>query len=321
MKKIFFPATNRVHLARQKILLEKLEPHFEVQVRQFDPLGATMAERAASTTEHFYQQLELDKPDIVLVRGDRAVVLSIAMMAAYMNIPIAHIEGGCETGASVIDSRVRHAISHLSNIHFVTDKEAQKNLISKGIDIDSIFNVGSLDVSFAAQVEPVRQREGDYILLTHHGIPGEPTSEVYDAIKDIGVDIVGIKSNSDYMESIMHEEYSAENFVNLMRYAACVVGNSSAICKEASVLGVPCVLTGTRQDGRLIGKNVMRVPHEKTEIAKSVRYQIEHGRYDPDLVYYQSNTEEKIVDTLKIYAILQDNSALGSFRLPTQTMQ
>ena len=302
MKKIFFPATNRVHLARQQILLEKLEPHFEVLVRQFDPLGATMSERAASTTEHFWAQLHIDKPDIVLVRGDRAEVLPIAMLAAYMNIPIVHIEGGCETGANVIDSRVRHAISHLSDIHMVTDKQAQKNLINKGIDIDKIFNVGSLDVSFAAQVEPVRQRDGDYILFTHHGIPGEPTSEVYDAVKSIGMDIVGIKSNSDYGESLMHEEYSAENFVSLMHYATCLVGNSSSICKESSIIGVPAVLVGSRQEGRLHGHNAMHVKHDAREIVMATKFQIEHGRYPLDRTYYQENTEERIVEILKNYA-------------------
>src|SRR3990167_585702 len=108
--KIFFPATNRVHLARQQILLDKLESHFEVLVRQFEPLGAIMAERAASTTEHFWAQLHIDKPDIVLVRGDRFEVLPIAMLAAYMGIPIAHIEGGDLSGA--LDNKVRYAITH-----------------------------------------------------------------------------------------------------------------------------------------------------------------------------------------------------------------
>ena len=97
----------------------------------------------------------------------------------------------------------------------------------------------------------------------------------------------------------MTEEYLPEDFISLLYYADCVVGNSSSICKELSVLGTPGCLVGSRQDGRLIGKNTIRVPYNRDEIIKIIRYQIGHGRYEIDTLYYVENSEEKICNIIK----------------------
>ena len=225
-------------------------------------------------------------------------MLPLAALCAYKQIPIVHIEGGSESGQAIIDSKIRHAITQLADIHLVTDEQARRKVIYLGADPDKVHNVGSLDVSFAKSVKPKPIYE-DYILLLHHAIPREDTKIIHEAIKGLGHQIIGIKSNQDYNESLMHEEYSPEDFINLMRYARCMVGNSSASCKESSILGTPVVLTGHRQDGRIIGHNALRVPHNKKEIQQAVKYQIDHGRYEPDNVYYQKNTISKIVKIIK----------------------
>jgi len=292
--------TNRVHEARQKLLLEELSKDFEVSVWQpsFSQQGS-IADYALLLTVEFNNFLKKKKFDYVLIRADRFELGIIAPFCALKRIPIIHIEGGAESGVGVIDSQTRHAITQYASIHLVTDDAAKKKVISLGADPDNVHNVGSLDVSFAKSIKPKHIIEEPYILFLHHAIPGEDTELVLDALGDLEYRIVGIKSNQDYEKSLMHEEYSPKDFISLLYYAKCIVGNSSAACKEASVLGAPVVLTGRRQDGRVAGHNVIRVPHEKKEITHAVKYQIEHGRYKPDNVYYKKNTVDKIVKILK----------------------
>lgn len=308
-KRIIFPSTNRAHSARQQLLLDELKKDFEVDIWQPTTKSRPLSVFSIFCAVEFNNYLAKhdNKFDGVLVRGDRMELLPITVLCAYKQIPIIHIEGGAESGA-VIDSKIRHSITQLSDIHFVTDEIARKKVLYLGANPDKVFNVGSLDVSYAKSIKPRQIIKGDYILLLHHSIPDEETVLVYDAIKNLGYKIVGIKSNQDYEKSIMREEYSAEDFISLMNFAKCFVSNSSAACKEASILGVPTSLTGKRQDGRIVGRNVIRVPHDKFEIEKTTKYQIEHGRYEPDYIYFRENTEKLISNEIKNF--LYDNKKL-----------
>src|SRR3989344_6929592 len=93
----------------------------------------------------FFSQL---RPDIVVVRGDRFEVLAAAIAAAYLHIPIAHIEGGDVTGT--IDESVRHAITKLSHIHLTTNEASRRRVIQMGERPQAVFNVGSLDIELAS---------------------------------------------------------------------------------------------------------------------------------------------------------------------------
>ena len=84
-----------------------------------------------------------------MICGDRFEQLAIAMAAAYLNKTIAHIEGGDVTGS--IDESVRHAITKLAHMHFVTNDDAQRRVLAMGEDPRYVFNTGSLDVELAAQ--------------------------------------------------------------------------------------------------------------------------------------------------------------------------
>ncbi len=90
------------------------------------------------------------RPDIVMIRGDRFEVLSATLAAAYMNIPIAHIEGGDVSGT--IDESVRHAISKLSHLHFVTNEDAKNRLVRMGENPKYIFHFGSPDVELVSKL-------------------------------------------------------------------------------------------------------------------------------------------------------------------------
>src|SRR4029078_3246843 len=99
----------------------------------------------------FTNGLHMADPDIVVICGDRFEQLAIAMAAAYLNKTIAHIEGGDLSGS--IDESVRHAITKLAHLHFVTNADAHRRVLAMGEDPKYVFNTGSLDVERAASVQ------------------------------------------------------------------------------------------------------------------------------------------------------------------------
>ncbi len=107
-----------------------------------------MAKTACLTALEFTNGLHAIDPDIVVICGDRFEQLAIAMAAAYLNKTVAHIEGGDVTGS--IDESVRHAITKLAHIHFVTNDDAYRRVLMMGEDPAYMFNTGSLDVERVA---------------------------------------------------------------------------------------------------------------------------------------------------------------------------
>ena len=167
MKKIFFPVTNRVHIPRQQLLLDKLKTYFEVIISPYEPRGNNMADKAVDVANHYLKELQEIKPDLLLARADRFEILPIVMVASYLGIPIAHIEGG--DLSSVIDGKVRHSISHLADYHFPTNWDAYSRLIQMGLPNKNIWNFGSLDVEFAANIEAKRLKDKPYLFTIING--------------------------------------------------------------------------------------------------------------------------------------------------------
>lgn len=244
--------------------------------------------------------------DAVIIRGDRFEMLGLTMVASYKGIPIVHLEGGDVSG--VIDNRVRHAITHLSDYHFCTNENSHRRLVQMGAPLDHVWNFGSLDVEYAAKVKPKKLRDKPYILVAFHPITGEDEGELDAALaqflpsihrpRDYGFDIIKIGSNADYGRGYGTEQYSPEDYINLMRFSKVCVGNSSSLLKEASILGVPVVNIGSRQNARLKPKNVFDVACKERLIASAIKYQLEQ-KYRKDRVYYQKDTSKKIVNKLK----------------------
>lgn len=294
-KTIIFPVTNRVHLARQKLLLKELEQHFDVEIFEPKRRSGNMVTDAILCSVEFNNLLAEKKPDALLARGDRYEILPLVVVAAYRGIPIIHIEGGDLSGA--IDNKVRHAITQLADYHFCTNDEAHERLVRSGVPMDRVWNYGSLDVEFALSVLPRRIREDKYVLTAYHPIAGENEEELFGAAGDQPT--ISVTSNKDSGRTYGEENFTPEDYINIMRYAAVCVGNSSSLCKEVSVLGTPTVMVGSRQDRRLMPRNVVRVACKKEDIQNAVDFQMKHGRYEPDFVYYKANTAKNICQKIR----------------------
>src|SRR6195256_4718964 len=182
-RRICFPITSRAYYGRSQLLLKKLHRHpdlelelmlggsilldkysrhvaadieaggFSISASLFNVIEGgnhvAMAKTACLTALEFTNGLHAIDPDVVVICGDRFEQLAIAMSAAYLNTTIAHIEGGDRSGN--IDESVRHAITKLAHIHFVTNDDAHRRVLAMGEDPKYVFTTGSLDVEVAAE--------------------------------------------------------------------------------------------------------------------------------------------------------------------------
>lgn len=367
--KICFPITSRIHYARQKPLLELLKKHpkvdlqlivagsvllekysekflpamkadgFEIHDALYNVIEGgnhvTMARTAGLTALEFANSLYKLNPDIVLIRGDRFEMLPIAMVAAYLNKTIAHIEGGDVSGT--IDESIRHAISKLAHIHFVTNEDSKKRLMKMGEDPKYVFNVGSPDVEVAAMVHKkfdplainkigvgteVDLRKPFMMTMLHpvttEGDNRKHMEETLKAVDAMNLQTIWFWPNSDAGTADMAKairvyrelgllknnkihfvtDVLPEEFITMLKHAKVLVGNSSTGIKECSYLGVPVVNVGTRQQGRLKASNVIDTKYSSEDIKKAIEKQLNHGTYKQSNIYYKPNTSKRIVEIL-----------------------
>src|SRR3990167_983446 len=239
MKKILFPCTSPIHLARNQLLLNQLKKNFEVHIAEYSQKDMSMSEIAVDITPKFKVALDKIKPDAVIIRADRAELLPCTALSVYGGYKVIQLEAGDRSGTW--DNKIRYAISALADVHFTTNSESQQRMLSMGYT--NVYNCGSLDVEYALQVaKTAPEQTKPYVMCLYHPIPNEDATEVFKALE--GFDVVGIRSNKDYGQQTYTERYSPEEFINLLRDASCIVGNSSCLIKEAGILGTPAVLVG-----------------------------------------------------------------------------
>jgi UDP-hydrolysing UDP-N-acetyl-D-glucosamine 2-epimerase len=303
----------------------------------------TMTKSAGVAISEFSTAFENLKPDVVIVIADRFESLSVSMTAAYLNIPVAHVEGGEVSGS--IDESIRHAITKLSHLHFPATEDAALRIEKMGERKGTIFTVGNtsfdvidriknnqIDILIELEKEkgvgPVIDLFEPYILILQHPVTTEynenfhnigETIKAVDALKiptiwiwpnmDAGSDGIssGIrKFREEKQPNYIHffKSLPIEYFAPLLYNSACVVGNSSSGIREASFLGIPSVNIGTRQTGRARCSNVVDVGYQADEIMDAILKQKSRGRINPDFYYGDGNAGEKVVDVLENFEFI-----------------
>jgi UDP-hydrolysing UDP-N-acetyl-D-glucosamine 2-epimerase len=368
-RRICFPITSRAYYGRSQLLMKKLRDHpgielelmlggsilldkysrriaddieaggFTISTSFFNVIEGgnhvAMAKTACLTALEFTNGFHAADPDIVVICGDRFEQLAIAMAAAYLNKTIAHIEGGDVTGS--IDESVRHAITKLAHIHFVTNDDAHRRVLAMGEDPKYVFTTGSLDVEVASQVEATITSETlnrygvghevdvdqPFLLVIQHPVTTEHDNrqhleDTLRAVSALDLPVIWIWPNPDagtgemadslrrFRENVPEAvrkmrfitDVPMSEFIALLKIAACLIGNSSAGIKECSFLGTPVVNIGARQQGRLHADNVVHAGYDREAIAAAVGRQIAHGRYAPSHIYYRPGASQAIVDVL-----------------------
>lgn len=275
------------------------------------------------------------KPDIVITVADRFETMATAIAASYMNIPLAHIQGGEITGN--IDETVRHAITKLSHYHFPATEQSKERLLKMGEEPWRVLNSGcpSID-TIVMQNTDVRQYknhfkagvgaeidcEKPFILVSQHSVTSEyadgqkQIEETLFALKDRPEQKIMLWPNSDAGSDKVSKgirnfrehngdcgfrffkNFPPEVYNALLANAICAVGNSSSFIREGSFLGLPVVLVGNRQEGREHGKNILHVTNDRKQIADALEKQLTHGRYETETIFGAGDAGIKIADFL-----------------------
>ncbi|MFA5872768.1 MAG: UDP-N-acetylglucosamine 2-epimerase [Anaerolineales bacterium] len=277
------------------------------------------------------------KPDIVVTIADRYETIATAIAAAYMNIPLAHIQGGEVTGS--IDDKVRHAITKLADYHLVSTQRAAERVTRLGEDSQYVFVTGCPSVDIAADVlrnpgeigNPFEKYGGvgaevdissGYLVVMQHPVTTEyerarrHVTETLHAVRDIGLPTLWFWPNVDagsdgtsngiraFREiekpTSIHffKNIPPEDFLRLVYHSRCIVGNSSVAIRECSFLGVPAVNIGSRQMGRERGPNVVDVGYDRHEIMQAIKNFEERPRPESVPLYGDGHAGERIAQTL-----------------------
>ena len=314
---------------------------FQITAKVFNILEGENLAAAAKTTGIGILELSSVfvnlRPDIVVTIADRFETMSTAIAASYMNIPLAHIQGGEVTGN--IDEKVRHAITKLADYHFVASDGAFARVISLGEEPESVFNTGcpSIDLAHKVKQNPAFEEnllvkyggvgaelnvEEDYIVVMQHPVTNEyeesrkHIEETLEAVDRLGIPTFWFWPNVDagsdgtskgiraYREKnqISHIHFfknmEPTDFLRLLANAECLIGNSSVGIRECAFLGVPVVNIGTRQNRRDRGNNTVDVGYSAIEIQRAVRHWINSKRPESSAVYGGGNAGKIIADTL-----------------------
>ncbi|QTY28140.1 UDP-N-acetylglucosamine 2-epimerase [Flavobacterium sp. CS20] len=313
---------------------------FQIDAKVFSVLEGENTATTAKTTGLGILELssvfENLQPDIVVTVADRFETMSTAIATSYMNIPLAHLQGGEVTGN--IDEKVRHAITKLADYHFVSSDDAYRRVIKLGEDKSSVFNTGCPSIDLARPVlksknlsfDPYQKYGGvghepdlknGYLVVMQHPVTThikesrqqiEETLKAIDALKlptlwfwpniDAGADGTssGIRAYREYHE-LKHVHFfknlSGEDFLELIYHCKALIGNSSVGIREASFLGVPVVNIGDRQNRRQRGQNVLDVECETQAITKAIKTQIV-ADIPKSKIYGQGDSGQRIADLL-----------------------
>jgi UDP-hydrolysing UDP-N-acetyl-D-glucosamine 2-epimerase len=298
----------------------------------------TMAKSTGLAIVELATHFENLRPDIVLTVADRFETMATAIAASYMNIPVAHTQGGEITGS--IDENVRHAITKLSHIHFPATERARDFIIRMGEDPKSVYLAGCPAIDLLAEIDlsltpdlfdrykgvgAILDPAKPYLVVLQHPVTTEygqgfqQINETLQAIHRIGnegVQVAWLWPNVDagsddvakglrvFREArnpnYLHffRNFSPEDYARLINNCLCIVGNSSSGLREGAFLGVPCVNIGSRQSGRERASNVIDVPHDAVVIEAAVRHQMKTLRYPTSSLVGVGKAGKQIAEVL-----------------------
>ena len=315
------------------------EPHAEVYMVVEGGSVVTSAKSTGMAIIELSTIFTSLKPDMVLTVADRYETLATAIAASYLNIPLAHIQGGEVTGS--IDEKVRHAVTKLADIHCVSNESAAARVRKMGEVAEKIFVTGCPSIDLAKSVSVDRKQfdlagtrvpagvgadvnlADPYLMVMQHPVTNDwkqAERQVLETLKaidelntptlwfwpniDAGSDSISrairrARENSQLSVTRFIKNVPPEEFLALLQKAECLIGNSSVGIREGSFLGTPVVNIGDRQAGRDRADNVLDVDYCKDDILDAINSQRAHGRYAVSTLYGDGGAGLRIVDALK----------------------
>ncbi|EGR2909580.1 UDP-N-acetylglucosamine 2-epimerase (hydrolyzing), partial [Vibrio parahaemolyticus] len=266
------------------------------------------------------------KPDMIVVHGDRVEAMAGAIVGALNNILVGHIEGGEVSGT--IDELIRHSVSKMSHLHFVSNEVAKKRLLQLGESEASIFVIGSPDLDIMTSsdlpsLDLVKKRYeipfNDYSVFMYHPVTTEvdqlpeKISNTVDALLESDENYVVIYPNNDHGSEVIINELMRlkgnkrfrifpsvrfEYFLTLLKNANMMIGNSSAGVREMPFYGKVSINIGSRQDNRSTAKSIINVPESKKEILECIKLARTQS-FDVEMEFGEGNSNELFLKAIK----------------------
>ena len=278
----------------------RIDHQIEIPVKSETPLD--ISNNQADALVQFTKLFLAEHYNAVILLGDRYEMLAVAIAAGNTRTPIFHLCGG-DTTEGALDEWIRHSITKISYLHFVTNEESKKRVIQLGEDPARVFNYGSTSIdniltvatmSKQEALESVGLKDCNYALCTYHPVTMENGSLekqiefFFEAIKQFpDLQFIVTKSNADQGGARINElldraEESISNlhvftslgvkrYLSLMRHAEFVLGNSSSGIIETPAFHVPTVNIGDRQKGRLQSASIVNCADDTASIVDAVK--------------------------------------------------
>jgi UDP-hydrolysing UDP-N-acetyl-D-glucosamine 2-epimerase len=278
----------------------KIAERVEMLLSSDTPEG--IAKSMGLGTIGFAQAFSRCQPDILLLLGDRFEMHAAAVAALPFKIPVAHIGGG-EITEGAIDDALRHSITKLSHLHFVTTDDYRKRVLQMGEESWRVSRSGSPSLDNLHNVELMDRGQleshtglhfdSDPLIVTYHPVTLEyerteqQLKALLQALRESGFPVVFTMSNADtngrvinrmlgqfvrtYRQARVVDDLGTQRYFSLMACAAAMVGNSSSGIIEAPSFGLPVVNIGNRQGGRVRAENVIDVGYSPEEILEGIR--------------------------------------------------
>ena len=277
-------------------------------------------------------------PDMVVTVADRFETMATAVAAAYMNIPLVHVQGGEITGS--IDEKVRHAVTKLADIHLVATDRARARVVAMGERDQAVYVTGCPSIDLARLTLESEPRDvletlsryggvgaeldvskGYLVVMQHpvtleHMLASQHVEETLRAVGHLGCPAFWFWPNVDAgsdgtSSSIRHfreldllpnvhfyKNLSPLDFLSVLANSRAIVGNSSVAIRECAYLGVPAVNIGSRQNGRDRGKNVVDVDYSSAAIRAAVEQVWDAARPPRDLIYGDGSAGPQIAEVI-----------------------
>ncbi len=310
-----------------------IDQKIEMLLSSDTPTGITKSMGVALVG--FAGYFSVNKPDIVVILGDRYEMLMVAVAAMIARIPIAHLYGGEKTEGAV-DEAIRHSITKMSQIHFVATDEYRKRVIQLGEQPNRVYNVGALGVENARKVRLLGKDELERqigfhfskptIMVTYHPVTLEMLTarkqfadilSVLDSHKEISV--IFTKANADADGRIINQmidEYVKANndrcvvytslgqrrYLSALQYVDVVLGNSSSGLIEVPSFHIPTINIGDRQRGRVCAESVIQcrnvVPEIERALQKALSAEFRKSLTVMQNPYEKEGTSNKVVEII-----------------------
>ena len=288
----------------------------------------------------FASLFNVDKPDLLVVLGDRYEIMSATIAAYFNQIPIAHISGG-DTTLGAVDESIRHSITKMSWLHFVSNTASRKRVIQLGENPKRVFVTGSLGVDRLRHTKLLSKKfiekkmkfkfNKRNILITYHPVTLERNTsasqfkEILSAVSKLkNTKLIFTYPNSDTFgrivinmikkfvsskkcDSIQFSSMGHVNYLSVLNNVDCILGNSSSGIIEAPSLKIPTINIGDRQNGRLKANSVIDSKPKKKLILKSINkiytYKFRNNLKYTHNVYEYKDSSNKIYKIIKNVAI------------------